>query len=220
VLARCTGVGSAAQAVLDAQFTAGARVIAVATRATDGRTALTAEDEHDLTLAGFLTFIDRPKADAADALARLSRLDVTVKIITSDNDRVAQKVCQDIGLKIEGALTGPEIERLDGKQLANVLEQTTIFARVTPEQKSRIVKAPIFANTIKYVLMGTSSNFGNRFSAGAASLFLSFLPMLPTQILLNNLLYDASEMAIPTDNVDEEQLQRRAHWTPGSSAAS
>ena len=70
----------------------------------------------------------------------------------------------------------------------------------------------IFANTIKYVLMGTSSNFGNMFSAAGASLFLSFLPMLPTQILLNNLLYDASEMAIPTDNVDEEQLQRPAHW--------
>ena len=73
----------------------------------------------------------------------------------------------------------------------------------------------IFANTIKYVLMGTSSNFGNMFSAGAASLFLSFLPMLPTQILLNNLLYDASEMTIPTDNVDEEQLQRPAHWDIG-----
>ena len=70
----------------------------------------------------------------------------------------------------------------------------------------------IFANTIKYVLMGTSSNFGNMFSAGGASLFLSFLPMLPTQILLNNLLYDGSEMTIPTDNVDEEQLQRPAHW--------
>ena len=70
----------------------------------------------------------------------------------------------------------------------------------------------IFANTIKYVLMGTSSNFGNMFSAGAASLFLNFLPMLPTQILLNNLLYDVSEMTIPTDNVDEEQLQRPAHW--------
>jgi len=273
VLARCTGVGSDAQAVLDAQFAAGARVIAVATRPADGRTTVTAEDEHDLTPAGFLTFIDRPKADAADALARLARLDVAVKIITGDNDRVAEKVCQDIGLKVEGTLTGPEIERLDDTQLAKVLAHTTIFARVTPEQKSRIVKAQralgstvgflgdgvndavalhdadvgisvqtatdvakdaadivllekdleilaggvvegrrIFANTIKYVLMGTSSNFGNMFSAGAASLFLSFLPMLPTQILLNNLLYDASEMAIPTDNVDEEQLQRPAHW--------
>src|SRR5579864_8551337 len=156
---------------------------------------------------------------------------------------------------------------------AEALPNTTIFARVTPEQKSRVIKAQralgttvgflgdgvndavalhdadvgisvatatdvakdaadivllakdldilatgigegrrIFANTIKYVLMGTSSNFGNMFSAGGASLFLSYLPMLPTQILLNNLLYDASEMTIPTDNVDEEQLQRPAHW--------
>src|SRR5437763_1651445 len=70
----------------------------------------------------------------------------------------------------------------------------------------------IFANTIKYVLMGTSSNFGDMFSAGGASLILSFLPMLPTQILLNSLLYDGSEMTIPTDKVDEEQLQRPAHW--------
>ncbi|GAA2003426.1 magnesium-translocating P-type ATPase [Catenulispora subtropica] len=73
----------------------------------------------------------------------------------------------------------------------------------------------IFANTIKYVLMGTSSNFGNMFSAAGASLFLSFLPMLPSQILLNNLLYDTSQLAIPTDNVDEEQLRRPSHWDIG-----
>ncbi len=273
VLARCAGAGSDAQGVLDSQFAAGARVIAVATAAAQGRTTLSFEDEHELTLAGFLTFVDRPKDDAASALARLRRLDVTVKVITGDNDRVAQKVCRDIGLEVQGTLTGPEIERMDDEQLAAVIEQTTIFARVTPEQKSRIIKSQralgstvgflgdgvndavalhdadvgisvqtatdvakdaadivllekdleiladgvvegrrIFANTIKYVLMGTSSNFGNMFSAGGASLFLSFLPMLPTQILLNNLLYDASEMTIPTDNVDEEQLQRPAHW--------
>ena len=73
----------------------------------------------------------------------------------------------------------------------------------------------IFANTIKYVLMGTSSNFGNMFCAAGASLFLSFLPMLPSQILLNNLLYDTSQLAIPTDNVDEEQLRRPSHWDIG-----
>ena len=70
----------------------------------------------------------------------------------------------------------------------------------------------IFANTIKYVLMGTSSNFGNMFSAAAASALLPFLPMLPSQILLNNLLYDSSQLAIPTDNVDEDQLQAPSHW--------
>jgi P-type Mg2+ transporter len=273
VLARCTGVLPGAQAVLERQFAAGSRVIAVATRPANGRTALSADDERDLDLAGFLAFVDRPKADARDALERLKRLDVTVKVITGDNDRVAQKVCADIGLAVDGTLTGSQLDQLDAAQLAAALPDTTIFARVTPEQKSRLIKAQralgstvgflgdgvndavalhdadvgisvqtatdvakdaadivlldkdldilaagivegrrIFANTIKYVLMGTSSNFGNMFSAAGASLFLNFLPMLPTQILLNNLLYDASEMAIPTDNVDEEQLQRPAHW--------
>jgi Mg2+-importing ATPase len=273
VLTRCVSVGSEAQAVLKSQFAAGGRVIAVATRAAADRATLSPEDEHNLNLAGFLTFVDRPKADAGDALGRLGRLDVAVKVITGDNDRVAQKVCQEIGLAVHGTLTGTEIDRLNGDQLAAALGHTTIFARVTPEQKSRIIKSQralgstvgflgdgvndavalhdadvgisvqtatdvardaadivllekdleiladgvvegrrIFANTIKYVLMGTSSNFGNMFSAGGASLILSFLPMLPTQILLNNLLYDASEMTIPTDNVDEEQLQRPAHW--------
>jgi len=276
VLARCASLTPEAQAVVDRQFDAGSRVIAVATRPADGRTTLAAEDEHDLTLAGFLTFVDRPKADARDALERLKRLDVEVKVITGDNDRVAQKVCAELGLPIDGTLTGNELDRLDDAQLAAVLPQTTIFARVTPAQKSRVIKAQralgstvgflgdgvndavalhdadvgisvetatdvakdaadivllekdlailagaivegrrIFANTIKYVLMGTSSNFGNMFSAGGASLILSFLPMLPTQILLNNLLYDASEMTIPTDNVDDEQLQRPAHWDTG-----
>ena len=274
VLARCANVAPGAQAVLDRQFAAGSRVIAVATRGANRcTTTLSVEDEHELELAGFLTFVDRPKSDAKQALERLERLDVRVKIITGDNDRVAQKVCTDISLAVDGTLTGSELDQLDDAQLAAALPNTTIFARVTPEQKSRIIKAEralgstvgflgdgvndavalhdadvgisvqtatdvakdaadivlldkdlevlatgivegrrIFANTIKYVLMGTSSNFGNMFSAGGASLFLSFLPMLPTQILLNNLLYDASEMAIPTDNVDEEQLQRPAHW--------
>ena len=273
VLSRCASVPASAQAVLDAQFSAGSRVIAVAIRDGAGCSGLADENECDLALLGFLTFVDRPKADAHGALERLRRLGVEVKVITGDNDRVAQKVCADIGLEVRGTLTGNELDDLDESQLAGVLEQTTIFARVTPEQKSRLIKAQralgstvgflgdgvndavalhdadvgisvqtatdvakdaadivlldkdleilaggviegrrIFANTIKYILMGTSSNFGNMFSAGGASLILSFLPMLPTQILLNNLLYDASEMTIPTDNVDEEQLQRPAHW--------
>jgi Mg2+-importing ATPase len=273
VLGRCAGVDAEARAVLDDLFSEGSRVVAVATRSADGQTTVTPEDERDLRLAGFLTFVDRPKPDAADALARLGRLGVEVKVITGDNDVVANKVCGDIGLPVHGTLTGSELERLDDAQLAARLPATTIFARVTPDQKSRVIKAQrqlgstvgflgdgvndavalhdadcgisvetatdvakdaadivlldkdlgiladgiaegrrTFANTIKYVLMGTSSNFGNMFSAGAASLFLNFLPMLPTQILLNNLLYDISEMTLPTDNVDEEQLRRPAHW--------
>ena len=74
----------------------------------------------------------------------------------------------------------------------------------------------IFANTIKYVLMGTSSNFGNILSAGAASALLSFLPLLPSQLLLNNLLYDTGQLTIPTDHVDEAQLARPGHWNLGT----
>jgi Mg2+-importing ATPase len=273
VLGRCRPVGPAARAVLDEQFAAGSRVIAVASRPAGDRTTITADDETDLELIGFLCFRDPPKADAAGALARLRALEVEVKVITGDNDRVAAKVCGDLGLPVLGILTGAELDRLDDAGLAAALPRTTVFARVTPEQKSRVIAAQrargttvgflgdgvndavalhdadvgisvdtatdvakdaadivllakdlgvlaagvvegrrIFANTIKYVLMGTSSNFGNMFSAGGASLFLSFLPMLPTQILLNNLLYDVGEMTIPTDNVDEEQLQRPARW--------
>jgi Mg2+-importing ATPase len=273
VLARCASVPAGAREVLDARFAAGSRVIAVATRDAGDRETLGGDDEQGLELAGFLTFVDRPKADAAKALARLRALDVEVKVITGDNDLVARKVCGDLGLDVRGALTGAELDRLDDAALEEALPRTTIFARVTPEQKSRVITAQrrlgltvgflgdgvndavalhqadvgisvesatdvakdaadivllakdldilaggvvegrrIFANTIKYVLMGTSSNFGNMFSAGAASFFLSYLPMLPTQILLNNLLYDASEMTIPTDRVDEEQLRRPSHW--------
>jgi Mg2+-importing ATPase len=272
ILARCRAIPAEARAVLEAQFAAGSRVVAVATHNTGGE-SLAEKDEHDLALAGFLTFLDPPKSDASDALARLRALEVELKVITGDNDRVAAKVCADLRLPVRGILTGAQLDELDDEALAAALPQTTIFARVTPEQKSRVIKAQralgttvgflgdgvndavalhdadvgisvesatdvakdaadivlldkdlailatgigegrrIFANTIKYVLMGTSSNFGNMFSAGGASLFLSFLPMLPTQILLNNLLYDVSEMTIPTDNVDAEQLRRPNHW--------
>jgi P-type Mg2+ transporter len=273
VLARSRDVPEQARTVLDAEFAAGSRVVAVATRDAAGKTTLTEADEQGLELAGFLTFVDPPKADAAAAVARLQDLHVEVKVITGDNDRVAGKVCGDLALPVRGVLTGAQLDELDEAALASALPETTIFARVTPEQKSRVINAQralgstvgfmgdgvndavalhdadvgisvesatdvakdaadivllekdldilasgigegrrIFANTIKYVLMGTSSNFGNMFSAGAGSLFLSFLPMLPTQILLNNLLYDTSEMTIPTDEVDEEQLRRPAHW--------
>jgi Mg2+-importing ATPase len=251
-------------------------VVAVATREANGQVKLTPDDEQDLQLEGFLTFLDPPKADAGGAIAALRRLGVDVKVITGDNDVVAKKVCADIGLEVRGTMTGSELDKLDDEQLAAALPNTTVFARATPEQKSRLIRAQrklgadvgfmgdgvndavalhdadcgisvqtatdvardaadivlldkdlgiladgiaegrrTFANTMKYVMMGTSSNFGNMFSAGAASLFLSFLPMLPTQILLNNLLYDVSEMTIPTDNVDPEQLEKPTHWDVG-----
>ena len=273
VLERCASVDPAARAALDAQFAAGARVVAVGTRAAPGMAAVSADDERDLTLAGFLSFADPPKADARAALQRLAKLDVEVKLVTGDNGRVAETVCAALGIPVHGTLTGAELEALDDAALRAAVERTTIFARVTPEQKARVIRAGraggetvgflgdgvndavalhaadvgisvegasdvakdaadivlttkslallaegivqgrrIFANTIKYVLMATSSNFGNMFSAAGASLFLSFLPMLPTQILLNNFLYDVGELTIPTDNVDEEMLERPARW--------
>jgi Mg2+-importing ATPase len=273
VLARCDDVPAAAQAVLDGLFRDGVRVVAVGTRAAPGLTAPSADDERGLRLAGFLTFVDRPKADAADALATLAGLGVTVKVITGDNPTVAATVCRELGLHVQGVLTGREIDELDDEALTAAIPGTTIFGRVGPEQKARLVTLArrggvdvaflgdgvndavalhaadvgisvesatdvakdaasivlldkdldvladgiregrrIFANTLKYVLMATSSNFGNMFSAAGASLFVSFLPMLPSQILLNNLLYDAGQMAIPTDRVDPEVIARPAAW--------
>jgi len=273
LLARCIAVPAEAQRTLDALFAAGARVVAVATRDAPGVTSPGVADEKDLRLTGFLTFIDRPKADAGAAIAELHRLGIAVKIITGDNGVVAAKVCQDIGLDVEGTLSGADIAALDDDGLADAISHTTVFARVSPEQKARIIKIArrdgadvaflgdgvndavalhaadvgisvesaadvakdaadvvlldkdlgvlaegvmegrrIFANTLKYVLMATSSNFGNMFSAAGASVFLTFLPMLPSQILLNNLLYDVGQLAIPTDNVDDEVLARPAAW--------
>jgi Mg2+-importing ATPase len=276
VLERCTVVPAAARAVLDAQLAAGSRVVAVASRPAPGRAELGPDDERDLCLEGFLVFEDPPKASAAAALARLAALGVAVKVVTGDHPVVAAKVCADLGLPVAGTLSGAELESLDDDALVARLASTTVFARVSPEQKSRVIRAHqaagrdvaflgdgvndavalhradvgisvdsatdvakdaadivlldkdlnvladgvvegrrIFANTIKYVLMGTSSNFGNMFSAAAASAFLNFLPMLPSQILLNNLLYDTSQMTIPTDAVDPEQLARPSHWDVG-----
>ncbi|MET8615661.1 magnesium-translocating P-type ATPase [Streptomyces misionensis] len=273
VLERCAEVPEPVREALDAEFAAGNRVVAVATRPAHPATAISALDERGLRLAGLLVFRDPPKHDAAEALARLSALGITTKIVTGDNTAVAAKVCHDLGLTDAAVLTGNDLDAMDDEQLTTAIRDTTVFARVSPEHKARIVRIQrktggdvaflgdgvndalalhaadvgisvdsatdvakdaadvillekdlgvladgvaegrrIFANTIKYVLMGTSSNFGNMFSAAGASLFLPFLPMLPSQILLNNLLYDTSQLAIPTDQVDEEQVRRPAHW--------
>jgi P-type Mg2+ transporter len=276
VFDRCIDVPASARDALAAEFAAGNRVVAVASRPTDWPAPLTPDDERGLSLLGLLVFLDPPKDGAADALRRLANLGIAVKVVTGDNAAVAVKVCQDLGLSDGQALTGADLDALDDAGLAAAIGRTTVFARVSPEDKARIVRVQrstggavaflgdgvndalalhaadvgisvesatdvakdaadvillekdlnvladgvaegrrIFANTIKYVLMGTSSNFGNMFSAAGASLFLKFLPMLPSQILLNNMLYDSSQLAIPTDNVDEEQLRRPSHWDIG-----
>ncbi|MEW1805403.1 magnesium-translocating P-type ATPase [Pseudarthrobacter sp. NPDC080039] len=273
VLALCGPTPPFIQALLDEQFDAGSRVVAVATRSAAGLDRLTPADERGLTLAGFLVFLDRPKANARQSLDRLEALGISMKIATGDNAKVAEKVCADLDVDSGGTLTGAQVEGMSDADLAAAARTATIFARVSPEQKARIIallrlsggsvgfmgdgvndalalhKADIgisvdtatdvakdaadvvlldkdlgvladgvmegrriFANTIKYVLMGTSSNFGNMFSAATASVVLSFLPMLPGQILLNNLLYDSGQLAIPGDRVDQEQLRAPSHW--------
>ena len=273
VLDRCRNVPEAARSALEALFSEGARVVAVATRPGQGLRTLTTVEEQGFELAGFLTFTDRPKAGAAESIAQLRRLGVDVKIITGDNGLVAAKVCSDIGVDCAGVLNGEQVEALDDDGLEAAILTTTVFARIGPDQKSRIIKVArrtgkdvaflgdgvndavalhhadvgisvdsgtdvakdaadvvlldkdlgvlaegvmegrrIFNNTMKYVLMATSSNFGNMFSAAGASVFLTFLPMLPSQILLNNLLYNTGQLVIPTDRVDAEALARPAAW--------
>ena len=273
VLAQCVDVPAGAQNTLAALFADGRRVVAVAGKTASEMTEITSADECGLALRGFLVFADEPKATARDSLTQLAGLGVEVKIATGDNPQVAEKVCAEIGLASKGTITGVEMEGFDDDGFVRAARQNTIFARITPEQKGRLVSAArrsgrsvgflgdgvndalalhsadvgisvdtatdvakdaadvvllekdlgvlatgiaegrrIFANTIKYVLMGTSSNFGNMFSAAAASAVLPFLPMLPSQILLNNLLYDTSQLAIPSDHVDEEQLHAPSHW--------
>lgn len=273
VMVRCDNVPDVAARTLAQLFGDGRRVVAVASRLAPNLGQLTAADESGLTLDGFLVFADNPKAAARESLARLAALSIEVKVATGDNPTVAEKVCADLGLVSKGTVTGAQLAELDGPGLAAAARENTIFARISPEQKARLISSlrtsgrsvgflgdgvndalalhsadvgisvdtatdvaknaadvvllekdlgvlatgvaegrRIFANTIKYVLMGTSSNFGNMFSAAAASAVLTFLPMLPSQILLNNLLYDSSQLAIPTDRVDDDQLHAPSHW--------
>ena len=288
VLARCTSVRLAAGArpieeardrvdrTLAGLLDHGHRLLALAERPIETKTTYGDEDEQGLDLLGFLVFADPPKQDAADSIQRLQRLGIELKVLTGDHERTAAHVCAEVGLPVKGVVRGEDLAGLDEQELSNLVAATTVFARVSPEQKAELIAAAqrngedvaflgdgvndavalhradvgisvdtavdvakeaadvlllekslraiadgvvegrrIFANTTKYVLMGTSSNFGNMFSAAGASLFLSFLPMLPGQILLNNMLYDCSELTIPTDDVDEELLARPEHWDIG-----
>ena len=251
----------------------GLRVLAVAYRDVQAQSRYSAEDEKDLILAGFLSFVDPPAVDALETLGLLARDGITVKILTGDNERVAQHICDQIGLKTGRIVLGNELDGLSEAALAALAMRTVVFARVAPAQKQRIVIAlksvgsvvgylgdgindapslhsadvgisvvnavdvakdaadillserdlgvlhegviegrKAFANVLKYLLMGTSSNFGNMFSMAAGVLFLPFLPMLPTQILLNNFLYDLAQVTIPTDNVDDALVARPQRW--------
>jgi len=251
----------------------GFRVLAVAYRWMPRQDAYAAAEERDMTLAGFVAFADPPMPGVTEALRALRRDGVTVKILTGDSDLVARHVCGEVGLECGRIVLGEELDRMTDAALAAVAERTTVFARVSPGQKTRILRAlksrnhvvgflgdgindapslhaaevgisvanavdvakdaadiilrrrdlavlhegivegrKAFANVMKYLLMGTSSNFGNMFSMAGAVLFLPFLPMRPTQILLNNFLYDLAQITIPTDNVDAAALVRPQRW--------
>ena len=258
----------------------GFRVLAIATKETPPRGAIAAgatpygrADEQDLILRGYVAFLDPPKEGAAAAIGMLQRHGVAVKIVTGDNELVACKICKDVGLATEFILLGGQVERMSADELAAAAEKTTLFARVSPAHKQKIIEAlqsrhhtvgfmgdgindapalhaadvgisvdtavdiakesadmilleksllvvddgviegrKVFSNIIKYVRMGASSNFGNMFSVLGASVFVPFLPMLPVQILANNLLYDVSQTTIPTDAVDPERLLAPRRW--------
>jgi len=251
----------------------GFRVLAVAYKDVERRPAYTKDDESDLILQGYVAFLDPPKETASLAITALNKHGVTVKVLTGDNDLVTKKVCQEVGLDTGRVLLGKDVEAMSDPELAQAAETTNVFARLSPADKQRIVKAlqsknhvvgfmgdgindapalraadvgisvdtavdiakesadlilleknlmvleegvlegrKVFANIVKYIRMGASSNFGNMFSVLGASAFLPFLPMAPIQVLTNNLLYDFSQVPIPTDNVDEEQIAKPRPW--------
>ncbi|MFD3326548.1 magnesium-translocating P-type ATPase [Streptomyces sp. NPDC058701] len=252
----------------------GLRVLAVATRTVAApRDTYTVADEDGLTLVGFLAFLDPPKADAARALQGLAGKGIAVKVVTGDNELVAARVCADVGLDVGHVVPGAATDALDEHALRALAARTTVFAKVNPVQKARIVRAlqaeghtvgflgdgindaaalrdadvgisvdtavdiakesadiillekdltvleqgvvqgrTTFGNTIKYIKMTASSNFGNVLSVLVASAFIPFQPMLAIMLLVQNLVYDISQLATPWDRMDEEYLRRPRNW--------
>ena len=257
----------------------GFRVIALAYKQMPGATdepTYSVKDESDLILLGFLAFLDPPKDTATEALKRLHNLSVNVKVLTGDNEIITAYICKEVGMPVEHLLLGPQIEAMSEAELAAAASTTSVFARLVPAHKERIIRAlqsqghvlgflgdgindapalkaadvgisvdsavdiakessdlillensllvleegvlegrRVFGNIVKYIKMAASSNFGNMFSVVGASAFLPFLPMLPIQVLTNNLLYDFSQTTIPTDAVDADWLTQPRQWTIG-----
>ncbi len=257
----------------------GFRVLAVATKKLGQQNTFSKADECDLVLTGYLAFLDPPKDTASKAITALRQHGVTVKVLTGDNDLVTRKVCSEVGIQAEKILLGSQVENLTDEQLAQEVEATDVFARLSPAHKKRVVQAlqrnrhvvgfmgdgindapalraadvgisvdnavdiakesadmilleknlmvleegvlegrKVFANIVKYIRMGASSNFGNMFSWVGASALFPFLPMQPLQILTNNLLYDFSQVPIPTDNVGAQYIAKPRPWNMGEIA--
>ncbi len=252
----------------------GLRVLLVAIKEYfPGDQPCTVEDESGMTLTGFIGFMDPPKPSAVTSIKALQQLGVNIKVLTGDNEIVTRKICREVGIPVEHVLLGRDIEKMNDELLKQHLKEVSILAKLSPDQKSRIVRllqesghtvgflgdgindaaalrqadvgitvdtavdiaresADIillekdltvlrkgviygrrtFGNIIKYIKMTASSNFGNMFSMLGASAFLPFLPMLPVQLLVQNLLYDISQISIPWDKMDEEFLERPKKW--------
>ena len=251
----------------------GFRVLAVAKKELPGKQICLKDDEREFVLKGYVAFLDPPKPTAGHAIEALHKHGVAVKILTGDNQLISRKVCKDVGLSADPMLLGGDVEKMSDAELADAAEKATLFARLSPAHKQRVIRvlrgnghvvgfmgdgindAPalkaadigisvdtatdiakesadlillekdlmvleggviegrkVFANILKYIRMGASSNFGNMFSVLGASAFLPFLPMAPIQVLTNNLLYDFSQVPIPNDAVDEEQVARPRPW--------
>lgn len=256
----------------------GLRVLGVSYKTDlDENDIFSVEDERDMILTGYLAFLDPPKPSAAPAIKALAEYGVTTKILTGDNEKVTQAVCEKVGLDVERIVLGSEIDTMTDQELAQVVETTTVFAKLSPDQKARIIlclknnghkvgymgdginDAPsmkvsdvgisvdtavdiaketadvilldkdlmvlekglvegrkVYANMTKYIKMTVSSNFGNIFSLLFASIFLPFLPMAPVHLIVLNLIYDLSCIALPFDNVDKEFLKKPRIWEANS----
>ena len=252
----------------------GFRVLAIAYKDMENKKEIySRDDEQELVLKGYIAFLDPPRPTARKTIETLKGLGIELKVLTGDNDLVTKKICAEVGLDVKGFLTGDQIEKITDDQLKDLVKTTTVFTRLSPLQKERVIHAlhknnhtvgylgdgindapalkaadvgisvnnavdiakesadlillqksllvlgdgvvegrKTFGNILKYIKMGSSSNFGNMFSMTGASFLLPFLPMLPIQILLNNFLYDVSQVAIPSDEVDKEYLSRSRPW--------
>ena len=273
LLPRCSSIPPEIDKALRREYRRGSRVILVASKSAGKRTRLDMDDLHGLTVDGLLVFTDEVKVNARESLDAMRRLGIDIRIATGDNILVATAVCAQLGLDVSHPLSGSEIDAMDDATLKMRAREATIFARVSPEQKARIIDIlrdagsavgfmgdgvndalalhaadvgisvdtatdvakdaadivllkkdlgvvaagivegrRVFNNTMKYVFMGTSGDFGNMSSAAFGSVALNFLPMTPGQVLLNDVLYDSSQLAIPYDRVDPEAITRPSHW--------
>ncbi|HEX9510909.1 MAG TPA: magnesium-translocating P-type ATPase [Puia sp.] len=258
----------------------GLRVLLVAIKEyEEGPLTYSVADESNMILTGFIGFLDPAKASARPSIEALHKLGITLKVLTGDNEIVTKKICRDVGIPINHILLGNELEKISDQELTLRIDEISIFAKLSPAQKSRVVKVlqakghtvgfmgdgindaaalrdadvgisvdtavdiakesadiillekdlmvlrkgviygrRTFGNIIKYIKMTASSNFGNMFSMLGASAIFPFLPMLPVQILIQNLLYDVSQISIPWDRMDADYIEKPRKWEAGGIA--